>query len=421
MINIVRSKIHSSNAMLKSVMILMSGTAFSHIIFISTLPIITRLYTPDDFKVLAIYSAILSIVSVLVCLRFEVAVPLPKYDSHACILVVLSLISTVIINILIFLSLFIFQDNLKSFFNDSLVNYFWLIPIGGVFIGFFNAFQYWNTRKKDFLIISKTRVIQTSFSSILQIIYGLISPASIGLIIGYIIRISFGFFITGRKFFKENWYNLKRINKIKLIVIFRKYKKFPKYSVLEGLFNSSSIQIPVLLIAFYSAGPEVGFLMLASQLLSAPMSLIGQSVAQAYLSEARNEYQRNNLTEFTHKIIIILLKSSVIPLFLGFILFPYLIPIFLGDEWSRVGVMMSWMVPWFFMQFITSPISMSLHVTNNQSTALLLQIFGFLFRNGMVIIAGCFLSEFIFEIYAVTGFIFYSIYLFVVLRVLGKS
>ncbi|WP_171260720.1 lipopolysaccharide biosynthesis protein [Acinetobacter sp. DSM 11652] len=399
----------------------MSGTAFSHIIFISTLPIITRLYTPDDFKVLAIYSAILSIVSVLVCLRFEVAVPLPKYDSHACILVVLSLISTVIINILIFLSLFIFQDNLKSFFNDSLVNYFWLIPIGGVFIGFFNAFQYWNTRKKDFLIISKTRVIQTSFSSILQIIYGLISPASIGLIIGYIIRISFGFFITGRKFFKENWYNLKRINKIKLIVIFRKYKKFPKYSVLEGLFNSSSIQIPVLLIAFYSAGPEVGFLMLASQLLSAPMSLIGQSVAQAYLSEARNEYQRNNLTEFTHKIIIILLKSSVIPLFLGFILFPYLIPIFLGDEWSRVGVMMSWMVPWFFMQFITSPISMSLHVTNNQSTALLLQIFGFLFRNGMVIIAGCFLSEFIFEIYAVTGFIFYSIYLFVVLRVLGKS
>lgn len=402
-------------------MVLITGTAFSHLIFICTLPIITRLYDPNDFKILAIYSSILSIISVMVCLRFEIAIPLPKSDKHAIILTLLALISTFIVNSIIFLVLCVFQSFFKEIIDPNIVNYYWLIPLGGVFIGLYNTFQYWVMRKKEFILISKTRLMQTGSGSIFQIIYGLISPEFLGLILGYIIRIAAGFFIMGRRFFKENLGYLRSVNKFKLIAIFKKYKKFPQYSVWEGVLNASSIQLPILLIAFYSVGPEVGFLMLASQLLSAPMSLVGQSVAQVYLSEAGKKYQENNLKEFTHEIIINLIKISVIPMSLGFFLFPYFIPIFLGEEWSRVGVMMCWMIPWFFMQFITSPISMSLNVTNNQKTALFLQTSGFVLRVGAVVIAGTFFSNLIFETYAITGFLFYSMYLFIVLGILKKS
>ena len=64
---------------------------------------------------------------------------------------------------------------------------------------------------------------------------------------------------------------------------------------------------------------------------------------------------------------------------------------------------------------------MSLHVTNNQRISLFLQSLGFVLRVGAVIVAGSFFSNFIFETYAVTGFLFYSIYLFVVLGTLNKS
>ena len=421
MIGIIRNKINSLNGMLKSVMILITGTAFSHLIFICTLPIITRLYDPNDFSVLAVYISILSIISVLVCLRLEIAIPLPKLDKHAVILVILALISTLVINFIIFLLLFLCQNFLKNIIDTKLLDYYWLIPLGGLLIGFYNTFQYWCTRKKEFILVSKTRLMQTGFSAIFQIVYGLISPAFLALILGYIIRISSGFFVIGIKIFKENRENLRRINKFKLIAIFKRYKKFPQYSVLEGVFNASSIQLPILLIAFYSVGPEVGYLMLASQLLSAPMSLVGQSVAQVYLSEAGNKYRENNLKKFTHEIIINLIKVSLIPMLIGFFLFPCIIPIFLGEEGSRVGVMMSWMIPWFFMQFITSPISMSLHITNNQKISLFLQSLGFVLRVGAVVVAGSFFSNFIFETYAVTGFLFYSIYLFVVLGTLDKS
>lgn len=79
------------------------------------------------------------------------------------------------------------------------------------------------------------------------------------------------------------------------------------------------------------------------------------------------------------------------------------------------GSMVLWMLPWFFMQVISSPVSMSLHVVGKQKTALVLQIFGLLLRAGGVIIITYFFRSYIFEYYAVSGFVFYSLYLLVVL------
>ena len=79
--------------------------------------------------------------------------------------------------------------------------------------------------------------------------------------------------------------------------------------------------------------------------------------------------------------------------------------------------MVAWMTPWFILQFVSSPVSMSLHVTNNQRTALLLQLFGFVLRVGGAWLATLFLAGYVFEIYAATGFIFYLTYLMVVAKI----
>ena len=60
-----------------SVGVLVSGGVLAHGITALALIVITRLYTPADFSVLAVYGSLLTIISVLACLRFEVAIPLP--------------------------------------------------------------------------------------------------------------------------------------------------------------------------------------------------------------------------------------------------------------------------------------------------------------------------------------------------------
>ena len=169
------------------------------------------------------------------------------------------------------------------------------------------------------------------------------------------------------------------------------------------------------------AGPEAGFIMLAMRLLSAPMALLGGAVSQVYLSEAANKHQIGELEEFTRKIVLQLAKVGLMPILLVAIGAPFLVPLIFGAEWTRVGLLISWMAPWFLMQFIASPVSMSLHIIGKQKEALILQVAGLFFRVGTVMGASMYIDQWVGEAYALSGIVFYAFYIVVILYLLNKS
>jgi len=196
------------------------------------------------------------------------------------------------------------------------------------------------------------------------------------------------------------------------------YRRYPKYSALEALSNSAGMQLPIILIAGLAAGPEAGFLLLALSIIQAPMGLLGNAIAQVYLSQAPEEFRRGTLGAFTSRIFGGLVKSGLGPLAFAGILAPALFAKVFGPEWHRAGVLLAWMTPWFMMQFAAVPISMGLLVSNSQKTALALQLFGLSFRTAAVYgawIAGWGISE----AYALSGFVFYLVYLLFILHAVG--
>ena len=62
----------------RSVGVLAGGTAAAQAIVVLVQPVITHLYTPEDFSVLAVYSSILGIVAGVACLRPDVASQCPR-------------------------------------------------------------------------------------------------------------------------------------------------------------------------------------------------------------------------------------------------------------------------------------------------------------------------------------------------------
>ena len=80
------------NHFARSVGILAGGTAAGQAIIVAASPILTRLYTPEDFGVLAVYASLLSILGVVASLRYELAIPLPESDEEAANVTVLSLV-----------------------------------------------------------------------------------------------------------------------------------------------------------------------------------------------------------------------------------------------------------------------------------------------------------------------------------------
>ena len=77
----------------KATAVLVSGTALAHGITALSLPVLSRLYTPTDFSVLAVFSSILAIIAVAACLRFEIAIAIPQSEEEALGLLILALIS----------------------------------------------------------------------------------------------------------------------------------------------------------------------------------------------------------------------------------------------------------------------------------------------------------------------------------------
>ena len=157
----INNKLNDQGGFLKAVSILAGGTAFAQILGILTLPILTRLYSPEEFSVFAIYSAILGAITVISCLRFDIAIPIPDKDSTAINLIILSLLSDVALTLILILIIFFYNDYIFSLFNNSsFIKFIWLIPIGFFLSGLYNTFQFWHTRKKNFKIIAETRVFQ---------------------------------------------------------------------------------------------------------------------------------------------------------------------------------------------------------------------------------------------------------------------
>ena len=78
----------------RNVLTLITGTTIAQAIPIAIGPILTRIYTPEEFGLYGIFIAIVSIVSVVATARYELAIIQPKLDKDVNHLVALSIFFT---------------------------------------------------------------------------------------------------------------------------------------------------------------------------------------------------------------------------------------------------------------------------------------------------------------------------------------
>lgn len=409
-----------NNKFLRNAGMLVGGTAFAQALMVAILPILTRLYSPEDFTVLAIYASVLGMLSSVACMRLDIAIPIPDKDDDAVNLLILSLASSCLLAITILILICIWPSEIATLSGQPKIEYYlWLLPVGVWFSGSYSALQFWATRKKNFIHITKTRFSQAVSSSSIQIGLGWAGVTPLGLLLGQLINSGAGAIGLAFLALKDIPKTHSILSLKSLTTTLKKYENFPKYSTLEALANSGSMQLPILIIATMAIGPEAGFLVLATRIMAAPMGLIGAAVAQVYISQAPEEMRQGNLSPFTANIIGGLFKSGAGPLIFAGIIAPIAFPLVFGAGWARAGVIISWMTPCFLMQFICSPVSMILHLTHNQKSALLLQITGLILRVGSLLLAISFYNSLLTEFYALSGFIFYTLYFLVVIW-LGK-
>lgn len=170
---------------LRNVITLMTGTTLAQVIGFITIPIITRLYSPEQFGSYQNFTTLISVIMVIACLRYEQAIVLPEQKKDAYHLFVLSLIMTFITSAVVLLLCIIFKVILISFFK--ITNISLIIPVSLFFIGVFQALNYWFIRTQFFKVLAFSKLIQITSTVILQIIFVFVGTTESGLIYGFIL------------------------------------------------------------------------------------------------------------------------------------------------------------------------------------------------------------------------------------------
>jgi O-antigen/teichoic acid export membrane protein len=353
----------------KNVSILAGGTAFSQAIIIVTTPILTRIFSPEEFGVYSVFLAILSIIVVVGSLLYEMAIPLPKTNEEAinilslCVILILAFATIHLIIILLF------SHSIASFLKTpALENYLWLIPIAFVGGGLFHIVHYWSIRTEQFKSISIAKLSQSTIQIISQITLGLMKFGKLGLLIGDVIgRLIAGITISILSFKNEKEI-LKEVSWIKIKESAIRYRKFPLLSSGSSVLNSISLQLPALVLTACYGPYVVGLYVLAQRVLGLPISIVGSAVSEVYLSEA-SKIDKTNKSAL-RKLFWKTLKtmSLLSALFITFIAMvaPLIFAFVFGIEWKEAGVYLQLLAIMYFFQFISAPIGSNIPIFERQ-------------------------------------------------------
>ena len=360
----------------RNVLTLMTGTTIAQAIPIAISPILTRMYTPSDFGVLALFVAITSIVAVIATLRYELAIVQPQRDEEAVSLVVLSASIASFMSLVSLIVVHVFNEELQLWLGSPEVGpWLYLVPVSVFFTGLYQSLNYWHTRKKIFRSIAVSKLNQGVATASVQVGTGFGSIGSAGLIWGYLI----GQFIALITLFKKSLADDKRIFKnvkydqIKSNAI--KYQKMPKYSTLGALADRLSLQMPILIISKFYEMAQTGMFSLTFRVLSLPMSLVSGALSQVLFQKiSKMHHESPTQIKATILKMFFVLVAMMIPFVTFILLFGEdLFAIIFGDPWREAGGMASILVFAVAIRFAVSPLSAVLALEHNIKIGVLWQ------------------------------------------------
>lgn len=379
-----------TNRLAQNFLKLFSATLFAQVITIALSPVLTRLYSPEDFGYYSVYTAIVSLIIVYATGRYEFAISTAKTIEESEKLFQLVIFLSVVSSTVLFFVIFIWEDffnQLAGFKEQDHILYYVPLTIFG--LGIMQGLNYYFNRKKDFSHISKSKIIQSVSNGGSSILFAFSGFNTLGMIWANVIGIITAnlYNIFGKRlenFFIINKYGYKDIKNLAI-----KYKQYPLFNSASGFFDALALQAPILILSRFFSEVIVGFYSLTVRVIALPITLISTAVAQVYLSELvekENKGERIDLN--VKKAFRVLLTLGALPLIILVVFGPVLFEFVFGEEWSKAGELSRILAFSYYAKFVISPLSVVFFVKNKIKLLSIIQSIR-AFTTVIVLVVGC--------------------------------
>lgn len=347
----------------------MLGTGIAQILPFLATPLLTRLYTEEDFANYTSFFALATIFAVGVGGKYHMAIVLPKSEARALRLFTLSIYLTVAYTFLLGIGFFI----LSQFSVPDLGPLVYFVPLYVLFFGIWNSFTLLSIRKKTFRYNAYSKIMQSVGYILTAVVLGLAKISLYGLVLAKILGTmgSWGY-LFGKSGIRTSLIPIKKLKQVA-----QEYIDYPKYGIAPALLNTISTQAIILVLTAYYTVDDLGYYGLTYMVLSAPLGLIGTSYRDVFYQKIADLVNQRRFSEgivFFKKSAWVLFAMGISIAIILYFFGPGLFSLVFGSKWVRSGEFASILAMSFVFKIVASPLSSIFNAANELKTASVWQV-----------------------------------------------
>lgn len=360
----------------RNVLVILTGTVAAQAVTILISPVLTRLYSPSDFGVYALFMSMTALLGSLVCARYELSITLPA--SHRQGLALLGLCTVIALTVALALVpvIFLFGDGIVILLKEPrLHNWLWFLP-GTMFVtGFTTGARYWLLRTKAFRVISLNGVLRSIIAAVFNVCFGLVGWVHFGLIGGLLLGLFVSSTFLAVQIWRESAEEIRRLDWRELWSQAHAQRRFPTFSLGSAIVESGAGQVPVFFLSSLFGASTLGWFSMAQRIANLPLTLLAQSAADVFRQQASELYARDgHCDELFDQTLRKLFWASLPAFALAAWISPWAFAFIFGEAWRESGEYVRYLIPALALRFVSSPLSSMFYIAQRQALDLAIQV-----------------------------------------------
>lgn len=391
-----------NSEIIKNIAVLVSGVVIGYGISMLLLPVLSRVYTPEE---LGEYDLIISngnIIASLVCLALLIAIMTPEKDEEAVKICKLVRALTNGLSLFVFIILVLISNKMKIF--DVKMNYILSVFFLSMYVILFNeqnVFYAYVNRKKKYKVLFWNPIISAVVNSGISILLGALNWGTTGYMTGTLI--SYMICIIHMRL-SVNPYEGK-MNISELIETLKRYKVYPKVQLPANMVATVSAQFPIQFLGHVFGNAALGGYTMACKILSVPVTLLATPINRVYYREAAERYVKGEkIGQFCFDMIEKNIKIAIVPIGILIISGKQIVTFFLGEAWTVAGIYISTLGILYLLKYCSSCVSGTFVIIEKQPIALFCSIVS------LVLYASCFFMSNILQLNVIKTIILFAIF-----------
>ena len=349
-------------------------------------PLLTRLFSTEEFGAFALYLVLMAVGGVVICLRYEMAIPLSRnWQEARGLIYVCAGLSLAVASILSALFL-AWQTGFPDSAAGALTGFVPLIFVALLLIGWFQVMANLAVREQAYGILAIGRATQGGVTAVLQVSAGFVGLGLAGLMGGHVLGFFVGFVVLLS--LVPRVFATLEIRWKEITAAASSHDGFPRYTAWAGLINVAGNHAPTVFLSLFYPLEIVGLYALTYRVVTAPSLVVGQAVAQVFYGRVARFDDVRRQGEMIERTASAMLGLSVPFAAMLMAYGPELFAFLFGEPWREAGVLARYLSPWILLGLVSSPLARYALVLGRQRQAMLISASEASLRILMIVILG---------------------------------